>query len=45
MKAIVQDVYGSPDVLQLREIEKPAIGEDEVLLRVPRPGSIRASGT
>lgn len=38
MKAIVQDVYGSPDVLQLREIEKPAIGGDEVLLRVSAAG-------
>lgn len=35
MKAIVQDKYGSPeDVLQLREIEIPAIGDDEVLVRV-----------
>ena len=35
MKAIVQDKYGSPgDVLMLREIGKPAIGEDEVLVRV-----------
>jgi NADPH:quinone reductase-like Zn-dependent oxidoreductase len=38
MKAIVQDVYGSPDVLQLREIEKPAIGGDEVLVRVSAAG-------
>ncbi len=35
MKAIVQDKYGPPDdVLQLREIDKPAIGDDEVLVRV-----------
>lgn len=35
MKAIVQDRYGSPDeVLQLREINKPVIGDDEVLVRV-----------
>lgn len=38
MKAIVQDVYGSPDVLQLREIEKPAIRGDEVLVRVCAAG-------
>jgi NADPH:quinone reductase-like Zn-dependent oxidoreductase len=35
MKAIVQDRYGSPDeVLQLREIDKPVVGDDEVLVRV-----------
>ena len=25
MKAIVQDTYGSPDVLQLREIDTPQV--------------------
>ena len=35
MKAIVQDDYGSPDdVLELREIDMPAVGDDEVLVRV-----------
>jgi NADPH:quinone reductase-like Zn-dependent oxidoreductase len=34
MKAITQDAYGSHDVLQLNEVDKPAIGEDEVLIRV-----------
>ena len=34
MKAIVQDRYGSADVLHARDIEKPAIGDDEVLVRV-----------
>ncbi len=34
MKAIVQDKYGSPDVLELREIDKPAVEDDEVLVRV-----------
>jgi NADPH:quinone reductase-like Zn-dependent oxidoreductase len=35
MKAIVQDKYGPPDdVLQHREIDKPVIGDDEVLVRV-----------
>jgi NADPH:quinone reductase-like Zn-dependent oxidoreductase len=33
MKAIVQDTYGSPDVLHLREIDKPVVGDDEVLVR------------
>ncbi|MGH9870023.1 MAG: NAD(P)-dependent alcohol dehydrogenase [Candidatus Polarisedimenticolia bacterium] len=34
MKAIVQDGYGSPDVLKLRDIEKPVVGDDRVLVRV-----------
>jgi NADPH:quinone reductase-like Zn-dependent oxidoreductase len=34
MKAIVQDRYGSPDVLELREIDKPVVEDDEVLVRV-----------
>ncbi len=35
MKAIVQDEYGeADDVLRLEEIDKPAIGDDEVLVRV-----------
>ncbi len=34
MQAIVQDRYGSADVLQTREIEKPAIGDSQVLVRV-----------
>ena len=38
MKAIVQDAYGSADVLQLREIERPQIGADEVLIRVHAAG-------
>jgi NADPH:quinone reductase-like Zn-dependent oxidoreductase len=38
MKAIVQDTYGPPDVLQLREIDMPTIGGDEVLVRVHAAG-------
>jgi NADPH:quinone reductase-like Zn-dependent oxidoreductase len=34
MKAIVQVDYGSPDVLQLKDVDKPAIKDSEVLLRV-----------
>ncbi len=34
MKAIVREVYGSPDVLELRDLEKPVPGAGEVLVRV-----------
>jgi len=34
MKAIVQSAYGSPDVLELREIDPPEVEDDEVLVRV-----------
>ena len=34
MKAIVQTRYGSPDVLQLRDVDKPVVGDDQVLVRV-----------
>ncbi|MFT7840293.1 NAD(P)-dependent alcohol dehydrogenase [Saccharothrix sp. BKS2] len=34
MRAIVQDRYGSPDVLVLREVERPAPADTEVLVRV-----------
>jgi NADPH:quinone reductase-like Zn-dependent oxidoreductase len=34
MKAIVWTAYGPPDVLELREVEKPAPKEDEVLIKV-----------
>src|SRR3954462_8837261 len=34
MKAIVQDKYGSPDVLQLRDIDQPVVKDDEALVRV-----------
>jgi hypothetical protein len=32
MKAIVYTKYGSPDVLELRDIDRPEIGDDEVLV-------------
>src|ERR687895_54646 len=38
MKAIVRDAYGSPHVLQLRDIDKPEIADDEVLVRVHAAG-------
>lgn len=34
MKAIVQDRYGSVDVLELREVAQPVPGEDQVLVKV-----------
>jgi NADPH:quinone reductase-like Zn-dependent oxidoreductase len=34
MKAIVQQGYGSADVLELREVEVPAVADDGVLVRV-----------
>jgi NADPH:quinone reductase-like Zn-dependent oxidoreductase len=38
MKAIVQDEYGSPDVLELRDIDIPEISDEEVLVRVHAAG-------
>jgi NADPH:quinone reductase-like Zn-dependent oxidoreductase len=38
MKAIVQDTYGSPDVLELRDIDKPEVTDEEVLVRVRAAG-------
>jgi NADPH:quinone reductase-like Zn-dependent oxidoreductase len=38
MKAMVQDKYGSAEVLELREIDKPEIAEDQVLVRVRAAG-------
>jgi NADPH:quinone reductase-like Zn-dependent oxidoreductase len=34
MQAIVQDSYGSAEVLEARDIDKPEIADDEVLVRV-----------
>jgi NADPH:quinone reductase-like Zn-dependent oxidoreductase len=34
MKAVVYTDYGSPDVLQIREIKKPAPNDDQVLVKV-----------
>ena len=42
MKAIVQDTYGSADVLELREIDRPAVGEHDVLFAVEAAGVDRS---
>ncbi len=34
MKAVVRARYGPPDVLELREVEKPELTDDSVLVRV-----------
>jgi NADPH:quinone reductase-like Zn-dependent oxidoreductase len=41
VKAIVQERYGAPEVLELREVDTPAVGDDEVLVRV-RAASVHA---
>ena len=38
MKAIVYEVYGSFDSLELKEIIKPEVGDDDVLVRVHAAG-------
>ncbi len=41
MKVIVRERYGSPEVLELRDVEKPAVEDDSILVRV-RAASINA---
>lgn len=38
MKAIVCPTYGSPDVLEFREVTKPTPGDDEVLVEIHAAG-------
>src|SRR3712207_6961065 len=38
MKAMVRDTYGPPDLLELRDIDKPEIADDEVLVHVHAAG-------
>ena len=38
MQAVVYRCYGSPDVLTLEEVEKPVVGDDEVLVKVQAAG-------
>jgi NADPH:quinone reductase-like Zn-dependent oxidoreductase len=42
VKAIVQDRYGSPDVLELRDIDVPGVKDHDVLIRV-RAASVNAA--
>jgi NADPH:quinone reductase-like Zn-dependent oxidoreductase len=42
MKAIVKDRYGSPDVLQIREVEKPQLSADDAILVRVRANSLNA---
>jgi NADPH:quinone reductase-like Zn-dependent oxidoreductase len=39
MKAIVQDGFGSADVLEFRDIEDPMVGQEDVLVRVHAAGA------
>ena len=38
MRAIIQKAYGSPEVLELREIDRPGIGDHDVSVRVHAAG-------
>jgi NADPH:quinone reductase-like Zn-dependent oxidoreductase len=38
MKAIARDTYGSTDLLELRDMDRPGFGDDEVLIRVHAAG-------
>jgi len=44
MKAVVQDAYGSADVLELRDIDKPVVGDDDVLRGTDLAGRVEAVG-
>src|SRR4051794_4575988 len=43
MRAIVRDRYGPADVLQLRDVQVPAVADDEVLVRVHAAGLDRGA--
>ena len=42
MKAIVKDRYGSPDVLEIREVDKPTLSADDAVLVRVRAVSLNA---
>ena len=43
MKAIIHETYGSADVLQLKDVDRPEIADDEVLVRVHAAGVDRGT--
>jgi NADPH:quinone reductase-like Zn-dependent oxidoreductase len=43
MKAVVRDTYGSADLLEVRDVERPAAAGDEVLVRVQAAGIDRGA--
>jgi NADPH:quinone reductase-like Zn-dependent oxidoreductase len=43
MTAVVQDQYGGPEVLRLEQIDRPRIGDNEVLVRVHATGVDRGA--
>jgi NADPH:quinone reductase-like Zn-dependent oxidoreductase len=45
MKAITYRNFGSPDVLELREVEEPRAGDGEVLVAVRAASVTRPTGT
>ena len=46
MKAVMQKAYGSPEVLEVRDIDRPGIGDHDVSVRVlTRLASVEGTGS